>query len=348
MEYNDSATTANNIDANVNYCANLYSPGDVDYYHFVMDRTGYFDVSFTIPEVDAAIKYGWNVTIFVEDSQVDSFIATSNVTTCPYAFRKGTSIFIKIDALYASSYYAPTFTEYNLKINATTSSLWEQESNDSMSDASSISLKETYSGTTYKNGDVDYYKVRITGKGFMTLSFDPNDLLENLGEGYDLSVYNSHNTTLYSNTSITSKSSAKFYLNKGTYYIRVGNHRSYRSPSSYTIYKLKSTFVVTGKPGKVIIKSIKGTTYTYCLSNYDNITYKLSSVKNASGYQVQISTSKKFNRNKTTVLSGTKGTIGSELIKKKKYYIRARAYYETPLGSKTYGKWSSIKHVRTK
>jgi len=75
----------------------------------------------------------------------------------------------------------------------------------------------------------------------------------------------------------------------------------------------------------------------------------LNSVKNASGYQVQISTSKKFNKNKTTVRSSsTKGTIGSELIKKKKYYVRARAYYETPLGLKTYGKWSNIKSVKTK
>ena len=349
VEYNDSATTANNIDANVSYCANLNSPEDVDYYHFVMDRTGYFDVSFTIPEVDATIKNGWDVTIFAEDSQVNSFIVTSNVTTCPYAFKQGTNIYIKVKARYDSSYYAPTFTEYNLKINATTSSLWEQESNDSMSDASEISLKETYSGTTYKDGDVDYYKIKITGKGFITLSFDPNDLSENLGDGFDLSVYNSSNSKLYSNTSITSKLNVKLYLGKGNYYIRIENHYNYQSPSAYTVYKLKATFVLASKPGKAIIKSVKGTTYTYILSIYDTISYKLSSVKNASGYQVQISTSKKFNRNKTTVRSSsTRGTIGSELIKKKKYYVRARAYYETPLGLKTYGKWSNIKSVKTK
>ena len=160
VEYNDSSTTANNMDANVNYCANLNSPNDVDYYHFVMDRTGYFDISFTIPEVDAAIKDGWKVTVFVEDSQVNSFVATSNVTTRPYALKQGTNIFIKVETRYNTSNYAPTFTEYNLKINATTSSLWEQESNDSMSDASAISLKETYSGTTFKAGDVDYIKLR--------------------------------------------------------------------------------------------------------------------------------------------------------------------------------------------
>jgi len=255
VEYNDSSIAANNMDANVDYCANLYSPDDVDYYHFVMDRTGYFDVSFTIPEVDAAIKYGWNVTVFVEDSQVDSFIATSNVTTRPYAFKQGTNIYIKVEARSDSSYYAPTFTEYNLKVNVTTSSLWEQESNDSMSDASEISLKETYNGTTYKDGDVDYYKVKITGKGFITLSFDPNDLSENLGDGYDLSVYNSSNTKLYSNTSITSKLNAKFYLGKGNYYIRLENHNSYRSPSAYTVYKLKATFVLASKPGRAAIKS---------------------------------------------------------------------------------------------
>lgn len=33
---------------------------------------------------------------------------------------------------------------------------------------------------------------------------------------------------------------------------------------------------------------------------------------------------------------------------KTKYYVRARAYYETPTGKRTYGKWSAIKSVKTK
>lgn len=349
VENNDSSTKANNIDANIDYCANLNSSNDVDYYHFVMDRTGYFDITFSIPEVDAKIKDGWNVTVFAEDSEVNSFVATSNVTTRPYAFKQGTNIFVKVESRYHDSNYAPTYTEYNLKINATTSALWEQESNDSMQEASSINLKETYSGTTYITGDVDYYKVQITGKGFVTIFLDSNDLSENLGDGYDLSVYNSSNAKLYSNTCITSKSNAKLYLSPGAYYLRIEDHNKYSSPSVYSVYKLRADFALAAKPGKVAIKSVKGTTYKYYFSTFDNISYRLKSVKNVSGYQIQISTNKKFNKNKTTVFSADiKGTIGSELVKKKKYYIRARAYYETPLGAKTYGKWSNIKYVKTK
>lgn len=349
MEYNNTSTAANSIAANTDYFANLNSSNDVDYYHFVMDRTGYFDISFHIPEVDAKINKGWNITIFVEDCEVNSFVTTSNTTTRPYAFKQGTNIFVKIEARYNDSMFAPTFTEYNLKINATTSTLWEQESNDSMLDATPIFRNETYNGTSYIYGDIDYYTVQTTEKGFMTLSIDPNDLSENLGGGYDISVYNANNTKLYSNTQITSKSDATFYLNKGVYYIRIESHNSYRRPSAYSIYKLTTNFMPAGKPAKAAIKSVKGTKYELYPSTYDNISYKLKSIKNAAGYQIQISTSKKFNKNKTTIFSyDTKGTIGDKLIRKRKYYIRARAYYETPLDEKTYGKWSKIKNTKTK
>lgn len=349
-EYNDSVKDADNINVNSNYCANLYYSSDVDYYHFVMDRTGYFDISFTIPEVDAEVEDGWKVTVFREDENVNSFIVTSNMTTCPYAFKKGTNIYIKVEATRSNIYDAPIFTEYNLKVNATTSSVWEKESNDSLSNASSMDLSKTYSGSTYKLGDVDYYKVKLSGKGFMTVYFDPNELSDNLKDGYDLEIYNSSNAKIYSSTSITSKSNSKLYLNKGTYYIKIDDHSrsSYDCPSEYIIYKLKATYTVAAKPGKVTIRSVKGSTYNSWFNTYDDITYKLKSVKNASGYQVQISTSKKFNKNKTTVFSDISGRIGSQLKRKTKYYVRARAYYETPTGSKTYGNWSNIKSVKTK
>lgn len=346
VEYNDSMDSANNICADVTYCGNLMYSNDTDYYHFVMDRTGYFNISFSIPEVGANVQKGWRLSVYVEDRLVHSFTLTSNATMCPYAFREGTNIYIKIEAERADS--TPKYTEYNLKVNGTTSSLWEQESNDSISAASVMNLGETYSGSIYQGEDADYYKVTTTQKGFLTILLDPNNLAENLGDGYALNVYASDNTQLYSLSSITAVSNIRLYLNKGDYYIRIGNNSEYRNPGIYNVYKLSATSAVVGKPGKAKVKSVKGTTYVSWLTTYDNITYKLNSVKDAHGYQIQISTSKKFNKNKTTIFYGQTGTIGSNLLKKKRYYIRARAYYETPLGEKTYGKWSSVKSAKTK
>lgn len=348
VEYNDSMETANNICADVTYCGNLMSSNDTDYYHFVMDRAGYFNISFSIPEVGANVQKGWKLSVYVEDRLVHSFTLTSNATMCPYAFREGTNIYVKVEAEYKDSVTAPRYTEYNLKVNGTTSSLWEQESNDSISAASVMNLGEIYSGSIYQGEDVDYYKVTTTQKGFLTILLDPNNLAENLGDGYALNVYASDNTQLYSLSSITAVSNIRLYLNKGDYYIRIGNNNEYRNPGIYNVYKLSATSAVAGKPGKAKVKSVKGTTYYNFPYTCDNLTYKLNSVKDAHGYQIQISTSKKFNKNKTTIFYGQTGTIGSNLLKKKRYYIRARAYYETPLGEKTYGKWSSVKSAKTK
>ena len=72
------------------------------------------------------------------------------------------------------------------------------------------------------------------------------------------------------------------------------------------------------------------------------------SVKNANGYEIQASTSKKF----TTVMYqdyyGTKVSF-ENLKKNKTYYVRVRAYrYDPNSDSITYGKWSKVKKIKVK
>lgn len=72
--------------------------------------------------------------------------------------------------------------------------------------------------------------------------------------------------------------------------------------------------------------------------------------KNASGYQIQYSTSKKFKKKKTKTIILKKNKKTSKVIKKlqtgKKYYFRARSFKKSKSGGtiiRTYGKWSKIK-----
>ena len=73
-------------------------------------------------------------------------------------------------------------------------------------------------------------------------------------------------------------------------------------------------------------------------------------IANASGYQIQVATDKKFKKNKKTVTvakqNASKKTI-KKLKAKKKYFVRVRAYKIVD-GKKVYGKWSKIKTVKTK
>ena len=81
------------------------------------------------------------------------------------------------------------------------------------------------------------------------------------------------------------------------------------------------------------------------------------SVKDASGYEIQYSTSKKFakNKTKTVTINSNKKYRPSKKIKKlksnKKYYVRVRAYKKGKVNGKStkvYSSWSKVKSVKTK
>ena len=73
-------------------------------------------------------------------------------------------------------------------------------------------------------------------------------------------------------------------------------------------------------------------------------------IADASGYQIQVTTDKKFKKNKKTITvakqNASKKTV-KKLKAKKKYFVRVRAYKIVD-GKKVYGKWSKIKSVKTK
>ena len=82
--------------------------------------------------------------------------------------------------------------------------------------------------------------------------------------------------------------------------------------------------------------------------NVKKIKLTLKKIKGAKGYQVKVSTSKKFKK-KTTVTKTIKKLTNTVNIKKlkvvKKYYIKARAFSKTK-GTISYGKWSKVKVVK--
>lgn len=70
---------------------------------------------------------------------------------------------------------------------------------------------------------------------------------------------------------------------------------------------------------------------------------------NASGYQIQYSTNKKFKKNKTKTVNLKKNKKTTKVLKKlkkgKKYYIRVRSFKKTRSGNSTtkvFGRWSKI------
>ena len=66
-------------------------------------------------------------------------------------------------------------------------------------------------------------------------------------------------------------------------------------------------------------------------------------IKEAKGYQIAYSTSKKFKKKKT--VTSKKTTVTIKNLKKKTYYFKVRAYCVNN-GEKQFGKWSKVKKIK--
>lgn len=113
---------------------------------------------------------------------------------------------------------------------------------------------------------------------------------------------------------------------------------------TYTCYLCGYSYKTKGDKKKILkapkIYSLKAGKKKITVNNSDN--------KAASGYQIKLSTSKKFTKKttKTVKVKSSKSTV-KKLKSKKKYYVKVRAY-KTKNGKTVYSAWSKIKTVKTK
>ena len=95
-----------------------------------------------------------------------------------------------------------------------------------------------------------------------------------------------------------------------------------------------------------------GNRFEFRAPGSSGLTVKWTKVSGAKGYEVSVSTNKKFTSGTTkkgNVTSGSKisGTF-KNLKKGTKYYVRVRAYKTDALGNKIYGSYSAVKSIKVK
>ena len=115
--------------------------------------------------------------------------------------------------------------------------------------------------------------------------------------------------------------------------LRVENVRS--TQATTTKPKNKPTTKVT--VGRISIKSLKNV-------KKKKIKLTAKKINNINGYEIQYSTSSKFAKAKKKTTTKYSYTI-SKLQKKKKYFVRIRAY-RIVAGTKYYGQWSATKKIK--
>lgn len=145
----------------------------------------------------------------------------------------------------------------------------------------------------------------------------------------------------------SSKPSVAKYKNGRVYPKKNGNYEITVTLNSNPAVSNSFAYTISGlsKP-KVTVKSLKS-------SKKKSASVKwLNNISDASGYEIQYSTSKKFAKKatKTVTVKGRNKTSKTltKLKSKKTYYVRVRAYVNQGNNEKLYGSWSKTKSVKVK
>ncbi len=95
-------------------------------------------------------------------------------------------------------------------------------------------------------------------------------------------------------------------------------------------------------------KTLKTPKFYTLKSGKKKITVSNSQINAVTGYQIKVSTSKKFTKKTTKTLNFKKSKYTVKKLKaNKKYYVKVRAY-KTQGGKTVYSSWSKVKTVKTK
>ena len=100
---------------------------------------------------------------------------------------------------------------------------------------------------------------------------------------------------------------------------------------------------------KSAAKTVAKVKWSKCKGAKKKVSLKWKKVSGATGYEIQISQKKKSGFKKVKVInSGKKFKCTISRLKKKKYYFKIRAFVREKNGSTRYGRWSSVKMLRSK
>ena len=240
---------------------------------------------------------------------------------------------------------------FDIKADVVSENNWEQENNNTFKKANKISIGKKYQGTLFDDIDEDWFKVVApnTGRITATLNCDPDTDVNDVGDGWDVSVYSASdiNTEIAKEEWIITKGSVRFNVVKGrTYYIYVHSYH-YSFPEGYT-YQLATSFKgpkatpakKTTNTSKKPVNMVTGVSLKVKKKKI-NIRFKL--VSNVSKYQIMYSTKKSFKNKKVVTVRSGNVTI-KKLKRKKTYFIRVRAISKNGKA----GAWSVVKKVRVK
>lgn len=302
------------------YSGEIENKYQVYQYTFTLSQSGHIGMVCNVE--------GYPMNIGIYDSAqncVCKVSAAKGMTNQAFELLKGEyTMKITISWSYDCKYsFTPTFTA-----SGETKSESYDEKNNETGLATSYMVGDSYTGHLADNDDMDIYKMEVTANGNLTVSVDSKL------KDYDIKLVNDYGDVSYEQTVTSGKHKYSFFVPKGTYYLQFLRGDK-TSTGIYSFYTSLSD-IPKGKLSSV--KNVKTCSMQVKWGKNSKVT----------GYQLQISTNKKFSKSKKSFYINDNTTSSTKICNVKKhktYYVRVRNYITAPNGKSYYSKWSSSKKV---
>ena len=249
-ELNDSFQTANTLTIGQKHSGTSNRYEDQDFYKVSTSSTGKLYISF---DHDYADKYAcWTVELYLYSDNKYTELSRKEI----YANESGTFDFPFVGAVSDKTYYIKVCNsfenasgiEYSISSKFISTDYAERELNDSYQTANTLTIDQTFSGTTSNYDDQDFYKITTSSSGKLYISFD-HDYIDT-DSYWNVTLY------LFSNNKYTELCSQSVYAHdsgtynfpfvgttpNGIYYIKISN--GYQSAAGIE-YMLSAKFIPT-------------------------------------------------------------------------------------------------------
>ncbi len=233
------------IETNTSYTGALSGEKAKNRYQFTMDKDGYFTINFSKVNPTEYVGDGWNITLY--DTAGNKCISEegikSNYTSAKLDFKKGSQFYLQIESRFDFS--EPKGKTYKIEIQSVQDTLWEQESNDSINDATVLTNDVAKSGTLWNRLDEDYYSYTVEKQGYFVIDLIREDPTLDIDAGYDLLIFDANGEELDRYTRITTNyTSNKYNFMVGDkLYFKIKNRIEQFEYAVGAVYSLKITNV---------------------------------------------------------------------------------------------------------
>ncbi|MGN1434036.1 MAG: Ig-like domain-containing protein [Ruminococcus sp.] len=301
-----AAGTNRSISTNTYYTDRISDYNETDIFNFSVSSPSKVSINVQHNLIDSSSSY-WSFKLCnMNGDELISFSPQGNKTNSTSyntGIPKG-NYYIKV----SRGYYHSNI-DYTFKINCTSSSTWETETNNSYDYADSINLNTYYNGTVNEYNDVDYYKFYMSNSSKISINVQHNSIdssssywsfkLCNMN-GDELISFSPQGNKTNSTSNAANISSGNYYIkvSRGYYHSDIDYSFSINTVTSPTSVKITPTSLTLGaEESYTLTKSVSpsnaSTSYTWSSSNTSVATVSNGKVtaKNSGTANITVKTS---------------------------------------------------------